>query len=42
VRRRGRRLKVAQAIDAGDTKRKADIDKGASISDLVTKKYKDV
>jgi len=35
-------LAVARTIDAGDTKRKADIDKGASISDLVTKKYKDV
>lgn len=33
-------LEIARTIDAGDSKRKADIDKGASISDLVTKKYK--
>ena len=33
-------LEIARSIDAGDNKRKADIDKGASISDLVTKKYK--
>ncbi len=33
-------LEVARKIDAGDTKRKADIDKGASVADLMTKKYK--
>ena len=33
-------LEIARAIDAGDTKRKADIDKGASVADLVTRKYK--
>jgi regulator of RNase E activity RraA len=33
-------LGIARQIDAGDTKRKADIDKGASVSDLITKKYK--
>jgi 4-hydroxy-4-methyl-2-oxoglutarate aldolase len=33
-------LEVCLRIDAADTKRKADIDAGVSISDLVTKKYK--
>jgi regulator of RNase E activity RraA len=33
-------LEIAGAIDAGDTRRKADIDKGASVADLVTRKYK--
>ncbi len=33
-------LEIARGIDAGDTRRKADIDKGASVSDLITKKYK--
>jgi 4-hydroxy-4-methyl-2-oxoglutarate aldolase len=33
-------LEIARVIDGADTKRKADIDKGASVSDLVTKKYK--
>lgn len=33
-------LEVARRIDAGDTKRKADIDAGASIADLITRKYK--
>ncbi|HET9405586.1 MAG TPA: RraA family protein [Burkholderiales bacterium] len=33
-------LEIARGIDAGDTKRKADIDKGASVADLVTRKYK--
>jgi regulator of RNase E activity RraA len=33
-------LVIARQIDAGDTKRKADIDKGTSISALLTKKYK--
>jgi len=33
-------LEAARKIDAGDSKRKADIDKGASVADLVTKKYK--
>ena len=35
-----RMLEVARRIDAGDTKRKADIDAGASIADLMTRKYK--
>ena len=33
-------LEVARKIDAGDTKRKADIDSGASVSDLMQRKYK--
>ncbi|MCW5604523.1 MAG: RraA family protein [Burkholderiales bacterium] len=33
-------LEAARKIDAGDTKRKADIDAGNSVADLVTKKYK--
>ena len=33
-------LELSQKIDAGDTKRKADIDKGVLISDLWAKKYK--
>lgn len=33
-------LEHSQKIDAGDTKRKADIDKGVGISDLWAKKYK--
>ena len=33
-------LEAARKIDAADSKRKADIDRGASVSDLVTKKYK--
>ena len=33
-------LEVSRKIDGGDTKRKADIDRGVSVSDLVTKKYK--
>ena len=33
-------LQIARQIDAGDNKRKADIDKGTSVADLVTKKYK--
>jgi regulator of RNase E activity RraA len=33
-------LEVARRIDAGDTKRKADIDAGTSVSELITKKYK--
>lgn len=33
-------LAIARAIDAGDTKRKADIDRGASVADLVQRKYK--
>jgi 4-hydroxy-4-methyl-2-oxoglutarate aldolase len=33
-------LEVARKIDAGDTKRKQDIDSGAAVSDLMTKKYK--
>lgn len=33
-------LEIARGIDAGDSKRKADIDKGASVAELVTRKYK--
>ena len=33
-------LVIARQIDAGDTKRKADIDKGTSISALLTRNYK--
>jgi 4-hydroxy-4-methyl-2-oxoglutarate aldolase len=33
-------LEIARVIDGADTKRKGDIDKGVSVSDLVTKKYK--
>ena len=33
-------LEAARKIDAGDTKRKKDIDQGASVSDLMQKKYK--
>jgi len=33
-------LEAARKIDAGDTKRKADIDKGASVVELMTRKYK--
>ena len=33
-------LEGARKIDAGDTRRKADIDKGTSVADLITKKYK--
>jgi len=33
-------LEGARKIDAGDTKRKKDIDSGASVADLITKKYK--
>jgi regulator of RNase E activity RraA len=33
-------LEIARQIDAGDTKRKTDIDRGVSVSDLVQKKYK--
>ncbi len=33
-------LAIARQIDAGDTRRKADIDKGASVADLITRKYK--
>jgi len=33
-------LEVARKIDAGDTRRKADIDAGASVADLMTRKYK--
>jgi regulator of RNase E activity RraA len=33
-------LEVARKIDAGDTKRKSDIDAGTSVSDLMHKKYK--
>jgi regulator of RNase E activity RraA len=33
-------LEAARKIDAGDTKRKKDIDAGAAVSDLMAKKYK--
>jgi len=33
-------LEVARKIDGADTRRKADIDRGVSVSDLVQKKYK--
>ncbi len=33
-------LEAARKIDAGDTKRKKDIDSGASIAELMTRKYK--
>ncbi|MNC89001.1 hypothetical protein D3C83_48860 [compost metagenome] len=33
-------LEIARTIYAGDTRRKADIDKGASVADLITRKYK--
>ena len=33
-------LEIARKIDGADTKRKADIDRGVSVSDLVQKKYK--
>ncbi len=33
-------LEIARRIDAGDSKRKEDIDGGTSISELITKKYK--
>jgi 4-hydroxy-4-methyl-2-oxoglutarate aldolase len=33
-------LDAARKIDAGDTKRKKDIDAGASVADLMTRKYK--
>ena len=33
-------LDAARKIDAGDTKRKQDIDRGVSVSELMTRKYK--
>lgn len=33
-------LEAARKIDAADTRRKADIDKGASVAELMTRKYK--
>jgi regulator of RNase E activity RraA len=33
-------LEVARNIDAADSRRKADIDSGASIADLISRKYK--
>jgi regulator of RNase E activity RraA len=33
-------LAIARSIDAGDSRRKADIDKGMEISALLSKKYK--
>lgn len=38
--RAGEVLEVARKIDAGDTRRKKDIDSGASVAELVTRKYK--
>lgn len=38
--RAGEVLDAARKIDAGDTKRKADIDKGASVAELMTRTYK--
>jgi regulator of RNase E activity RraA len=33
-------LEAARKIDAGDNKRKKDIDSGASVAELATRKYK--
>lgn len=33
-------LEAARKIDTGDTRRKKDIDSGASVADLITRKYK--
>jgi 4-hydroxy-4-methyl-2-oxoglutarate aldolase len=33
-------LEAARKIDTGDTKRKKDINGGASVADLMTRKYK--
>jgi len=33
-------LEAARKIDAGDTRRKKDIDSGASVGDLMTRTYK--
>jgi regulator of RNase E activity RraA len=33
-------LEAARKIDAGDTRRKADIDRGASVAELMTRNYK--
>lgn len=33
-------LEIARRIDAGDSRRKADIDSGASIGELISRKYK--
>ena len=33
-------LEAARKIDAGDTRRKADIDRGASVAELMTRQYK--
>jgi regulator of RNase E activity RraA len=33
-------LEAARKIDAGDTKRKADIDRGRSVAELMTRTYK--
>ena len=33
-------LEIARKIDAGDSRRKADIDAGASITELITRRYK--
>jgi regulator of RNase E activity RraA len=33
-------LEIARRIDGADTRRKADIDKGVGVADLVTRKYK--
>ena len=33
-------LEICRKIDGADTKRKADIESGVKVADLVTKKYK--
>jgi 4-hydroxy-4-methyl-2-oxoglutarate aldolase len=33
-------LEAARKIDAGDTKRKRDIESGSSVAELMTRKYK--
>jgi hypothetical protein len=33
-------LEAARKIDAGDTRRKADIDKGVAVADLMQRRYK--
>jgi regulator of RNase E activity RraA len=33
-------LEAARKIDAGDTKRKQDIERGVSVSELMTRRYK--
>ena len=33
-------LELSRKIDAGDAKRKADIEKGTSVADIISRKYK--